>query len=65
MKIRGRDDHGSGKYRAGRTYGLHNGVDICCDKGDSIKALSSGTVTKIGYPYPQGPKENRDKKALR
>ena len=65
MKIRGNDKHGSGAYRAPRGSRQHNGVDVCCEQGDAVEALSMGRVTKIGYPYAQGPKANKDKKALR
>lgn len=51
MKIRGDDQHGSGGYRAPRGGRLHNGIDICCKTGAPVKAVSSGVVTKIGYPY--------------
>lgn len=54
MKIRGNDPHGSGAYRAPRGRRLHKGIDICCEQGGSVAALSPGQVTKVGYPYAQG-----------
>jgi len=52
------DTHGSGGYRVSRGTRLHNGIDICCDVGEAIRAFSSGVVTKIGYPYnPDTPKK--------
>lgn len=65
MKIREKDKHGSGAYRASRGDRLHNGLDICCKKGDAVLALNAGRVTKIGYPYSQDPKADKAKKALR
>lgn len=65
MKIRGNDQHGSGAYKASRGSRLHNGIDICCEQGDDVQALSDGRVTKIGYPYAQGPDADQDKAALR
>lgn len=57
--FRDRDEHGSGAYRAKRGSRLHNGVGICCSKGDAIRAVSAGRVTKIGYPYAQTPNPER------
>jgi len=51
MEFRGTDEHGSGAYKAPRGTRLHNGIDICCEVGDAVTALSDGRVTKIGYPY--------------
>jgi len=68
MNIRGIDQHGSGAYRAPRRSKLHRGVDICCEHGEAIEAVSSGRITKIGYPYSQAVTEQEKqskKKALR
>lgn len=65
MEIRGNDRHGSGAYRASRGGRLHNGIDICCNAGDPVGAVSGGLVTKIGYPYSQASGANQDKAALR
>jgi murein DD-endopeptidase MepM/ murein hydrolase activator NlpD len=65
MKIRGNDRYGSGAYQASRGSRKHNGVDICCESEDDVKAVSNGVVTKIGFPYSQAPSANRDKKRLR
>ena len=76
LKFRGTDAHGSGVYRASRGGDrIHNGIDICCDRLDPIRAFMPGKVTKIGYPYSQAePKpyfdflqaqKFRKKKALR
>ena len=65
LRIRGNDCHGSGAYLASRGNRKHNGIDICCESEDIVKALSSGTVTKIGFPYSQAPEADRDKKRLR
>ena len=69
-EIRGVDKQGSGAYRAPRGGRKHRGIDICCSAGDSIRAVSRGIVTKIGYPYSQSTPSNPDskfvkKKALR
>jgi len=51
---RGQDVHGSGAYGAPRGINRkHVGVDFECTLGTEILAVSSGTITKIGYPYSQ------------
>lgn len=68
MKIRHRDCHGSGAYRASRGSKLHRGLDVCCEQGSRIFAFSGGKVTKIGFPYLQGAdpcEKYQAKKALR
>lgn len=65
MKLRGKDQHGWGYYGAPRGSRKHRGVDICCESGDKIRAITSGEVTKIGFPYSQAPSQREDKKALR
>jgi len=65
MMIRGNDCHGSGAYLASRGSREHNGIDICCDKGELITSFINGVVTKIGYPYSQGLLTHPAKKALR
>lgn len=65
MKIRQRDAHGSGVYRASRGNKLHNGIDVVCNVGDPVGTVASGTVTKIGYPYSQGPDADANKAGLR
>lgn len=65
IKLRKVDEHGAGAYRASRNGRLHNGIDIICKEGDRIKALSSGFVTKVGYPYAQGDDQEPAKKRMR
>ena len=65
MRARGIDRHGSGAYLASRGSRKHNGIDICCEQGELIKSFSGGIVTKIGYPYSQGPDADPAKKKLR
>ena len=65
MKFRKSDRWGSGEYRAKRGSRLHNGADVCHSPGEPVLAVSGGSVTKIGYPYSQGPDAHPDKKALR
>ena len=65
LKIRGDDIYGSGEYKASRGSRLHNGADLPCDPGELVSAASGGNVTKIGYPYSQGPDADPDKAALR
>ncbi len=49
--IRGCDDHGCGYFGAPREYGSHIGADYKASPGQDVKAVTSGTVSKIGYPY--------------
>lgn len=58
MKIRTHDNWGSGAYGAGRGGRVHKGVDMVCQKGDMVRTMRDGVVTKIGYPYkPSDPKK--------
>ncbi len=52
--IRGYDPQGAGHYGASRGKRAHNGVDFVCAIDEEVTALSSGVVTKIGYPYNPG-----------
>jgi len=57
MTIRGTDRWGEGRFGAPRGGRAHHGVDLKCEKGDTILSPVDGVVTKIGYPYaPNGPK---------
>lgn len=51
LKKRVSDCHGSGHFGASRGSRTHNGIDYTCVKGAAIASPTSGTVTKIGYPY--------------
>lgn len=51
MWIRSTDEQGQGHYGAPRGSRTHKGIDITCKEGDSVFAIESGTVTKIGFPY--------------
>lgn len=51
---RGRDVWGNGAYGASRGHRSHAGVDYACMPGTQILAISSGELTKIGFPYSQG-----------
>lgn len=66
--IRSVDAHGMGHYKAPRTHGMHNGIDVACYDGSQICAIESGTVTNIGRPYfYENPENNKEilKNALR
>lgn len=45
--VRKPDSFGDGEYGASRGDRKHNGIDFA----PQVHAVSSGTVTKIGYPY--------------
>lgn len=57
--LRGRDNRGAGCYGARRGGRLHRGVDCCSnagevtalEPGDAVRAVCSGFVSKVGYPY--------------
>jgi len=51
--VRDHDTFGSGLYGASRDGGkrTHKGIDFACYPGSIVLAVSSGTVTKLGYPY--------------
>jgi hypothetical protein len=51
LHIRHHDKQGSGDYYAPRGGRRHNGIDII-NNGGRVVALSDGSVTRIGYPYP-------------
>ena len=51
LPVRGMDKFGEGKYHAARGKRIHNGTDYSCHPGTLIRAVSTGIVTKIGYPY--------------
>jgi len=55
--VRDHDTFGSGLYGASRDGGkrTHSGIDFACYPGSIILASSSGTVTKLGYPYKDDP----------
>ena len=56
--VRGVDKHGAGAYGASRGSRKHRGIDIACYAGSRLALISSGTITKIGYPYsPNDPKK--------
>jgi len=48
---RGQDSQGSGEFGAPRGNRKHNGRDYGCLPKSKILSISSGEVTKIGYPY--------------
>lgn len=48
---RGTDKHGSGHFGASRGNRKHNGVDISVPPSSIVLSLTSGLVTKVGYPY--------------
>lgn len=45
------DIHGSGAWRAPRSYGKHNGIDYACLPESAILSSTVGMVTKLGYMY--------------
>lgn len=57
--IRARDKWGAGYYGASRGSDTHKGQDFCSNlgetrellPGDGVRAMCSGYVSKIGYPY--------------
>lgn len=49
--VRQSDKFGSGAYNAPRGSRKHKGLDFACYPGSLVVSLSSGVVTKIGYPY--------------
>lgn len=51
--VRDRDAHGSGHFGASRAGGTrsHAGTDYVGTGGQGVRAVRSGTVTNIGYPY--------------
>lgn len=53
--IRASDSQGRGYYGAPRGSRTHNGVDFVYSPGDPVRALLSGTVSKLGYPYEDKP----------
>ncbi len=48
---RNQDSWGAGHYGASRGNRTHNGIDYECPPGSQICSLTSGIVTKLGYPY--------------
>lgn len=48
---RGCDQHGCGHFNAPRGSRRHKGFDLACYPETEICSLTSGKVTKIGYPY--------------
>lgn len=61
--VRGQDKQGAGHFGASRGKRKHRGLDFSCWPKSKILAVSSGEVTKIGYPY--NPVTNPDKAHLR
>ena len=55
--VRDHDTFGSGLFGASRDGGkrTHSGIDFACYPGSIVLACSSGTVTKLGYPYGDDP----------
>ena len=49
--IRGIDTYGSGAYGAPRGNHLHRGIDLSAYAGSQVYSITSGRVSKIGYPY--------------
>lgn len=54
LPVRRSDDWGSGHFGAPRGDRFHNGVDFICPPNAAVRAVSAGTVTKIGHPYADG-----------
>jgi len=46
------DDSGDGHFGAPRGGRTHRGVDYLCRPGDPVFAPVGGTVTKLGFAYP-------------
>lgn len=59
-RLRGTDIQGSGAYGAKRGSRTHRGVDYASDVGTQVCSITSGKITKIGYPYSQVVKEKDD-----
>ncbi len=55
--MRGFDKFGSGHYGASRGYRLHTGIDLAAYAGSEVYSITSGRVSKIGYPYSPVDKE--------
>lgn len=49
--VRISDRHGQGHFGASRGKRTHKGVDYVAEVGQDIKAVMSGRITKVGYPY--------------
>lgn len=49
--VRGLDNHGEGKYGAGRGTHLHAGADYICIPGQDVVSPITGTVIRIARPY--------------
>ena len=49
--VRGSDSKGAGYYGAPRGNRKHAGVDFACYPGSKVICQSTGSVTKLGYPY--------------
>jgi murein DD-endopeptidase MepM/ murein hydrolase activator NlpD len=49
--VRKWDTHGNGAWQAARGKRLHNGIDYACMPDSEVLAVTSGTVTKLGFPY--------------
>lgn len=52
--IRGYDLQGAGHFGAPRGNRTHKGIDFVCYVNADVTALSSGRVTKIGFPCDPG-----------
>lgn len=54
LKVRGSDNFGAGYFGASRDGGKrkHMGVDAITIAGGDFYARVNGTVTGLGYPYP-------------
>ena len=55
--IRDNDKFGSGLYGASRDGGkrTHKGIDYACYPNSMVLSVTSGVVTKLGYPYKDDP----------
>jgi len=57
--LRGCDKWGCGHFGASRGGRLHDGVDVACYKGSTIRCVVGGKVTRIGFPYSQDNEERK------